>query len=77
MSKKVKVTRTIVYDYDEVVQSIKDVRGNPDADISEDDVLDLIDAWVYEDFQSPVTLNLLNMEFVDVATEFINKGEQK
>jgi hypothetical protein len=77
MSKKVKVTRTIVYDYDEVVQSIKDVRGNPDADISEDDVLDLIDAWVYEDFQSPVTLNLLKMEFVDVATEFINKGEQK
>jgi hypothetical protein len=77
MSKKVKVTRTIVYDYDEVVQSIKDVRGNPDADISEDDVLDLIDAWVYEDFQSPVTLNLLNMEFVDVATEFINKGEQQ
>ena len=77
MSKKVKVTRTIVYDYDEVVQSIKDVRGNPDADISEDDVLDLIDAWVYEDFQSPVTLNLLKMEFVDVATEFINKGEQQ
>ena len=77
MSKKDKVTRTIVYDYDEVVQSIKDVRGNPDADISEDEVLDLIDAWVYEDFQSPVTLNLLNMEFVDVATEFINKGEQK
>ena len=77
MSKKVKVTRTIAYDYDEVVQSIKDVRGNPDADISEDEVLDLIDAWVYEDFQSPVTLNLLNMEFVDVATEFINKGEQK
>ena len=77
MSKKVKVTRTIVYDYDEVVQSIRDVRGKPDADISEDEVLDLIDAWVYEDFQSPVTLNLLNMEFVDVATEFINKGEQK
>lgn len=77
MSKKVKVTRTIVYDYDEIVQSIRDVRGNPDADVSEDDVLDLIDAWVYEDFQSPVTLNLLNMEFVDVATEFINKGEQK
>lgn len=77
MSKKVKVTRTIVYDYDEIVQSIRDVRGKPDADISEDDVLDLIDAWVYEDFQSPVTLNLLNMEFVDVATEFINKGEQK
>ena len=77
MSKKVKVTRTIVYDYDEVVQSIKDVRGNPDADISEDEVLDLIDAWVYEDFQSPVTLNLLNMEFVDVATEFINKGGQQ
>ena len=71
MSKKVKVTRTIVYDYDEIVQSIRDVRGNPDADISEDEVLDLIDAWVYEDFQSPVTLNLLNMEFVDVATEFI------
>ena len=39
--------------------------------------MDLIDAWVYEDFQSPVTLNLLNMEFVDVATEFINKGEQQ
>jgi len=77
MSKKVKVTRTIVYDYDEVVQSIRDVRGKPDADISEDEVLDLIDAWVYEDFQSPVTLNLLNMEFVDVATEFINKGEQQ
>ena len=77
MSKKVKVTRTIVYDYDEIVQSIRDVRGNPDADISEDEVLDLIDAWVYEDFQSPVTLNLLNMEFVDVATELINKGEQK
>jgi len=77
MSKKVKVTRTIVYDYDEIVQSIRDVRGKPDADISEDDVLDLIDAWVYEDFQSPVTLNLLNMEFVDVATEFINKGEQQ
>jgi hypothetical protein len=71
MSKKVKVTRTIVYDYDEIVQSIRDVRGNPDADISEDEVMDLIDAWVYEDFQSPVTLNLLNMEFVDVATEFI------
>jgi hypothetical protein len=77
MSKKVKVTRTIVYDYDEIVQSIRDVRGKPDADISEDEVMDLIDAWVYEDFQSPVTLNLLNMEFVDVATEFINKGEQK
>lgn len=77
MSKKVKVTRTIVYDYDEVVQSIRDVRGKPDAVISEDEVMDLIDAWVYEDFQSPVTLNLLNMEFVDVATEFINKGEQK
>lgn len=77
MSKKVKVTRTIVYDYDEVVQSIRDVRGKPDADISEDEVMDLIDAWVYEDFQSPVTLNLLNMEFVDVATEFINKGEQQ
>lgn len=77
MSKKVKVTRTIVYDYDEIVQSIKDVRGKPDADISEDEVIDLIDAWVYEDFQSPVTLNLLNMEFVDVATEFINKGEQQ
>ena len=71
MSKKVKVTRTIVYDYDEIVQSIRDVRGKPDADISEDEVMDLIDAWVYEDFQSPVTLNLLNMEFVDVATEFI------
>lgn len=71
MSKKVKVTRTIVYDYDEVVQSIRDVRGKPDAVISEDEVMDLIDAWVYEDFQSPVTLNLLNMEFVDVATEFI------
>ena len=77
MSKKVKVTRTIVYDYDEVVQSIRDVRGKPDADISEDEVMDLIDAWVYEDFQSPVTLNLLKMEFVDVATEFINKGEQQ
>jgi surfactin synthase thioesterase subunit len=77
MSKKVKVTRTIVYDYDEIVQSIRDVRGKPDAVISEDEVMDLIDAWVYEDFQSPVTLNLLNMEFVDVATEFINKGEQK
>lgn len=77
MSKKVKVTRTIVYDYDEIVQSIRDVRGKPGADISEDEVMDLIDAWVYEDFQSPVTLNLLNMEFVDVATEFINKGEQK
>lgn len=77
MSKKVKVTRTIVYDYDEIVQSIRDVRGKPDADISEDEVMDLIDAWVYEDFQSPVTLNLLNMEFVDVATEFINKGEQQ
>lgn len=71
MSKKVKVTRTIVYDYDEIVQSIRDVRGKPDAVISEDEVMDLIDAWVYEDFQSPVTLNLLNMEFVDVATEFI------
>ncbi len=71
MSKKVKVTRTIVYDYDEIVQSIRDVRGKPEADISEDEVMDLIDAWVYEDFQSPVTLNLLNMEFVDVATEFI------
>jgi hypothetical protein len=71
VSKKVKVTRTIVYDYDEIVQSIRDVRGKPDADISEDEVMDLIDAWVYEDFQSPVTLNLLNMEFVDVATEFI------
>jgi hypothetical protein len=77
MSKKVKVTRTIVYDYDEIVQSIRDVRGKPDADISEDEVIDLIDAWVYEDFQSPVTLNLLNMEFVDVATEFINKGGQQ
>ena len=77
MSKKVKVTRTIVYDYDEIVQSIRDVRGKPDAVISEDEVMDLIDAWVYEDFQSPVTLNLLNMEFVDVATEFINKGEQQ
>jgi hypothetical protein len=71
VSKKVKVTRTIVYDYDEIVQSIRDVRGKPEADISEDEVMDLIDAWVYEDFQSPVTLNLLNMEFVDVATEFI------
>lgn len=77
MSKKVKVTRTIVYDYDEIVQSIKDVRGTPDAVVSDDDVMDLIDAWVYEDFQSPVTLNSLNMEFVDVATEFINKGEQQ
>ena len=74
MSKKVKVTRTIVYDYDEIVQSIrlhKDVCGKPEADISEDEVIDLIEAWVYEDFQSPVTLNLLNMEFVNVETEFI------
>ena len=78
MSKKVKVSRSAYYDYDEVVQSIRDVRGNPDADVSEDDVLDLIDQWVYEDFQSPVNgLISLDVEFVDVATEFINKGEQQ
>jgi hypothetical protein len=77
MSKKVKVTRTIVYDYDEMVEKIRDVRDKPDGDISEDEVMDLIEEWVYEDFQSPVSLNLLNMEFVDVATEFINKGEQQ
>lgn len=77
MSKKVKVTRTIIYDFDEVQKCIEDLWGNPERAVTHDEIMDMIDAWVYEDFQSPVTLNLLHMEFVDVKTEFINKGEQQ
>ncbi|NBO72766.1 hypothetical protein EBV26_20175 [bacterium] len=75
MSKQIRVTRTIVYDYDEMCQSIRDVRGNPDAIISEDEVMDLIEQWVYEDFQSPVTMNMVTMKVVEVDTQIFNKGE--
>lgn len=77
MSKQIRVTRTIVYDYDEMCQSIRDVRGNPDAIISEDEVMDLIEQWVYEDFQSPVTMNMVTMKVVEVDTQIFNKGEQQ
>jgi hypothetical protein len=66
MSKKVKVTRTIVYDFDDALKVIR--HSYPWKEISEEEIMDKIDEWVYEDFQSPVTLNLLNMEFIEDTT---------
>lgn len=66
MSKKVKVTRTFVYDFDDALNVIR--QSNPWSEITEDEIMDKIDEWVYEDFRSPVTLGLLDMEFIEDTT---------
>lgn len=65
MSRKIVVTRTFTYDVDEVKQSIRDINNDPELNVSDEEVWDLVYEWAYEDMRSPASRH--DMTFTDDA----------
>ena len=61
--KTIVVTRTFTYDVDEVKRSIREINNDLALEVSDDEVLDLVNEWAYEDMQSPATRH--DMVFLD------------
>lgn len=47
--------RTFTYNVEEIINSIRDMENNPTLEVSEEDVWDYVESWVYDDMRSPAT----------------------
>lgn len=61
MAKYVVAHRTFTYDVEEVRQSIKDINNDQDLNVTDTEVYDLINEWVYEDMRSPASRHDLRL----------------
>lgn len=68
--KTIVVTRSFTYDVEEVKRSIREINNDPALEVSDDEVLDLVNEWAYEDMRSAPTRH--DMVFLDEDGSPIN-----
>lgn len=49
---KINVIRTFTYDVASVKESIRELNHDPELEVSDDEVMDLVSNWAYEDMRS-------------------------
>lgn len=52
---RVTVTRSFTYDVEEIKNSIRQINNDPEQEVTDDEVLELIESWVQEDMRSPIS----------------------
>lgn len=70
MLTKIVCQRTFTYDVEEVKNSIRDINNDPKMKVSDEEVLDLVSEWAYEDMRSPASRH--DITFVDEYGEEID-----
>jgi hypothetical protein len=50
--KQITVTRTVTYSVDDARAYLRNVKGDPQAEVTDDEALDLIYEWAVEDIRS-------------------------
>jgi hypothetical protein len=61
MGRKIVASRTFYYDEDELIQGFRDINNEPNLEMSDEEVLDLVQVLAYEDINR-VTTEVFFME---------------
>lgn len=54
-NRKIIVHRTFTYDVGEIIQSIRDINNDPELNVSDQEVWELVSEWADEDMRSPAS----------------------
>lgn len=54
-NRKIIVHRTFTYDVGEIIQSIRDINNDPELNVPDQEVWDLVSEWADEDMRSPAS----------------------
>jgi hypothetical protein len=65
MGKYITVTRTFTYDLDKIKQDYSELNRGGDETITDDEVLELVKEWAYEDLSSRPTRHDINWTMSD------------
>jgi hypothetical protein len=49
---KINVIRTFTYDVESVKESIREINNDPGLEVSDDEVMEMVAEWAYEDMRS-------------------------
>ena len=49
---KINVIRTFTYDVAATKESIREIHNDPELEVSDDEVLEMVSEWAYEDMRS-------------------------
>lgn len=63
LSEYIIARRTFTYDVKEIKECIRDLQGDPDYEVSDEEVWDLVYGWVDDDMRSPLSRH--DLSYVD------------